>query len=62
MNRLALIIYIIALPTLTGMLVTAVLTIPNYQTMWLIYAAVAGPLLAIPVAIMVSREIRKQIR
>ncbi|MEO0543115.1 MAG: CTP synthetase [Pseudomonadota bacterium] len=62
MNRLALILYIIALPTLTGILVTAVLTIPNYETMWLIYAAIAGPLLAIPVAVLVSREIGKQIR
>ena len=62
MNRLALIIYIIALPTLTGMLVTAVLTMPNYQTMWIIYAAIVGPLLAIPVAVLVSREIKKQVR
>ncbi|MEO1703402.1 MAG: hypothetical protein AAFR71_15265 [Pseudomonadota bacterium] len=62
MNRLALIIYIIALPTLTGILVTTVLTIPNYETMWLIYAAVVGPLLAVPVAIFVSRQITKQIR
>ncbi len=59
MNKLPVLIYVIAMPVITGFLVTGVLTQRNFQSSWLIYAAVAGALLAIPVAMYVSRQMRR---
>ena len=57
MNKLSVYIYVLAMPVVAGSLMTGVLTFRDYQPMWLLYAAVAGALAAVPVSILVSREI-----
>jgi hypothetical protein len=62
MTKLAVYIYVLAMPVIAGALVTGVLTVRNYEPVWLLYAAIAGaegPLAAVPVAIVISREITK---
>ncbi len=59
MNRLAIYIYVLAMPVIAGALVTGVLTVRDYNPMWLLYAAIAGAITAVPVAIVVSREITR---
>lgn len=59
MNKLALYIYVLAMPVIVGALVTGMLTERDYNPMWLIYAAVAGAIVAVPVSILVSREITR---
>jgi len=59
MNRRALYIYALATPVIAGALVTGVLTVRDYNPMWLLYAAVAGAIAAVPVAMIVSREITR---
>ena len=57
MNKLPIYIYVLAMPVIAGALITGVLTVRDYQPMWLLYAAIAGALAAVPVAIFVSREL-----
>lgn len=57
MNKLPIYIYVVAMPVIAGALITGVLTVRDYQPMWLLYAAIAGALAAVPVAIFVSREL-----
>lgn len=59
MNKLALYIYVLAMPVIVGALVTGMLIARDYNPMWLIYAAVAGAIAAVPVSILVSREITR---
>ena len=59
MNRLAIYIYVLAMPVIAGALVTGVLTVRDYNPMWLLYAAIAGAIAAVPVAMIVSREITR---
>ena len=59
MNRLAIYIYVLAMPVIAGTLVTGVLTVRDYNPMWLLYAAIAGALAAVPVSMVVSREITR---
>jgi undecaprenyl pyrophosphate phosphatase UppP len=59
MNRLAIYIYVLAMPVIAGALVTGVLTVRDYNPMWLLYAAIAGAIAAVPVAMVVSREITR---
>ncbi len=59
MNKLAVYIYVLAMPVIAGALVTGVLTMREYNPMWLLYAAVAGAIAAVPVAMIVSREITR---
>jgi len=59
MTKLAVYIYVLAMPVIAGALVTGVLTVRNYEPVWLRYAAIAGVLAAVPVAIVISREITK---
>jgi putative flippase GtrA len=59
MNKLALYIYVLAMPVVAGALVTGVLTVRDYNPMWLLYAAVAGAVAAVPVSFLVSREITR---
>ncbi|MEE4236427.1 MAG: hypothetical protein V2I51_06860 [Anderseniella sp.] len=59
MNKLALYIYVLAMPVIAGALVTGVLTVRDYNPVWLLYAAIAGAVAAVPVSILVSREITK---
>jgi hypothetical protein len=59
MNRLAIYIYVLAMPVIAGALVTGVLTVRDYNPMWLLYAAIAGALAAVPVSMVVSREITR---
>jgi hypothetical protein len=59
MNRLAIYIYVLAMPVIAGALVTGVLTVRDYNPMWLLYAAFAGALAAVPVSMVVSREITR---
>lgn len=56
-TRLAVVLYIMAAPVLAGAAVTAVLTIRNYQTNWLIIGAIAGFVAAAPVAWLAARSI-----
>ena len=57
MNKLPIYIYVLAMPVIAGALITGVLTVRDYQPVWLLYAAIAGALAAVPVAIFVSREL-----
>ena len=59
MNKLALYIYVLAMPVIAGALVTGVLTVRDYNPMWLLYAAIAGSIAAVPVAMIISREIMR---
>ena len=59
MNKLALYIYVLAMPVIAGALVTGVLTVRDYNPMWLLYAAIAGTIAAVPVAMIISREITR---
>ena len=59
MNRLAIYIYVLAMPVIAGALVTGVLTVRDYNPMWLLYAAIAGAFAAVPVSMVVSREITR---
>lgn len=59
MSRLAIYIYVLAMPVIAGALVTGVLTVRDYNPMWLLYAAIAGAIAAVPVAMIVSREITR---
>jgi hypothetical protein len=59
MNRLAIYIYVLAMLVIAGALVTRVLTVRDYNPMWLLYAAIAGALAAVPVSMVVSREITR---
>lgn len=59
MSKLAIYIYVLAMPVIAGALVTGVLTVRNYQPMWLLYAAIAGAIAAVPVAVIIGREITK---
>lgn len=61
-TRLALILYIIAAPTLAGIAMTAVLATPHYQTSWLLAAALAGFLAAAPAAWLGARNINAKRR
>ena len=54
-SKLALLFYIVAAPVLSGMGVTAVLTMRNSTTQMLIIAAIAGFVVAIPAAWLVAR-------
>ena len=56
-NRLAIILYIMAAPTLAGAAVTAVLTMRGFTTQMLVGAAVAGFLVALPVAWLAAKNI-----
>ncbi len=57
MNRLMIYIYVLAMPVLSGSFVIGVLTVRDYQASWLLLAAIAGVILALPVSWYVSREI-----
>lgn len=59
MSKIALLIFIIAAPTLAGIAVVVVLTIGMSTAKSVITAAVVGTLLAIPAAIMVAKGIGK---
>ena len=59
MNRLAIYIYVLAMPVIAGALVTGVLTVRDYNPRWLLYAAIAGAISAVTVAMIVSREITR---
>ncbi|MFZ1814508.1 MAG: hypothetical protein WBO55_20030 [Rhizobiaceae bacterium] len=56
-TRLALLLYIMAAPVIAGSAVTAVLTMPNSTTMMLIWAALAGFAVAVPVALLVANAL-----
>lgn len=57
MYRLFGIIYALAGPTLAGILITAALTMNMANTKTMIYAAIAGFVVALPIAWIVARQI-----
>lgn len=59
MLRLAAIVYILVAPTLMGILITALLTMDDrvYASVGIIGAAVAGAVLALPVAWILAKKI-----
>ena len=57
MSRLALLIYVMAAPTLAGILVVAVLTMGKFTAMSVAAAAIAGFVVALPVAWYVGRQL-----
>lgn len=59
MNRLNLLIYTIASPTLAGAGVVAALVQPDYSAKMMIIGAAVGALIAIPVAWYVAKQISK---
>ncbi|MCB9965471.1 MAG: hypothetical protein H6855_05270 [Rhodospirillales bacterium] len=65
MGKLALLIWIVAAPTLMGILVVVALGVPyfkNDQDVYMIVAAVAGAVIAMPVSYFVARAISNAIR
>jgi hypothetical protein len=52
-------LYVLAMPVLSGSFIIGVLTMRDYQANWLVIAAVAGAVLALPASWYVSREITK---
>jgi hypothetical protein len=57
MSRLALLIYVMAAPTLAGILVVAVLTMGKFTAMSVAAAAIAGFVVALPVAWYVGKQL-----
>lgn len=57
MSRLALLIYVMAAPTLAGILVVAVLTMGKFTAMSVAAAAITGFVVALPVAWYVGRQL-----
>lgn len=65
MTRLAFLIWVIAAPTLMGMLVTVTLVVPyfmNNQALWIPVAAGAGAVIAAPVSYMIAVAISNATR
>ena len=58
MNKIAIMIYIIAAPTIAGMALTAALTVGADTGNPIIISVVAGALLAIPVAWYVAKKLK----
>lgn len=59
MTRLFGIIYALAGPTLAGILITVVLTMNQFHSRAMIYAAAIGFLVALPVAWIVAKQINE---
>lgn len=57
MSRLFGVIYALSGPTLAGILITVALTMNRFDTMTMIYAAVAGFIVAVPVAWIVAKQL-----
>ena len=57
MSRLALLIYVMAAPTLAGILVVAVLTMGKFTAISVAAAAIAGFVVALPVAWYVGKQL-----
>lgn len=59
MNQLLLVVvvYVMAAPTLAGAIVTALLSMPGYTTGSIGIGALAGAVLALPVAWIISKRI-----
>lgn len=55
--KLALLMYILAAPTLAGIAMIAVLSMPDFSTRMLLSAAAAGFVAAIPAAWLVARNL-----
>ena len=58
MWRLAVIFFVIAAPTLAGMFILAALVIPSLQNdagKWIVIAAIAGFVLAIPLSLIAAK-------
>ena len=62
MSRLAWVVYVMAAPTLGGMLVTALLASGTYSGLRMLMALAAGFVVAIPVAMMIGKAIAGQSR
>jgi len=50
-------IYILAAPAIMGVLITALLTVNMLDAMAIIYAAVGGAIIALPVAYVICKQI-----
>ena len=57
MSKLALMIYLIAAPTLAGVAMVAALTVPGTSTTVMLWAIALGFVAAIPVAFLVAKKI-----
>lgn len=62
MKWLPLLIYVLAAPTLAGSIVVAVLSLSHYSTTMLVGGALAGFVLALPVAWVVSGQLKSSMR
>ncbi|MFZ1680064.1 MAG: hypothetical protein WAT70_03505 [Rhizobiaceae bacterium] len=57
MGKLFWLVYIMVASALAGIAVTAILSLGRFDGMQIIYAAVAGAILAIPLTLFVARKI-----
>ncbi len=62
MSRLAWVVYVMAAPTLGGMLVTALLASGAYSGFRMLMALAVGFVVAVPVAMMIGKAIAGQSR
>ena len=59
MKWLPLLIYVLSAPVLAGIIMVAVLTMPNFTTQMLVGGALLGFVVALPVTWIVSRQLAK---